>query len=451
MTYSIIQKSQLEGALRLDAEYYQPEYLAVTDKITRGKHTTIKKLSEKVFSGPFGSTLKSESYQSFGVPFIRIGDISDIFIQKKNLVYISENEHRRIYSSRLNPGDIVLSKIGTVGRLSVISRELEEINISENNIGIRLQNQNENLRSFVLFFMLSKYGQLQIIRKASGNIQLKLNVADIESLILPIIQDTQNGLFTDYFRQITNSKNESEKLYQQAEDLLLKKLGLENFQSEQKLFSIVNLSDCQKVNRIDADFYQQKYFDLLSIISKNKSEKLKGIAKRISGNQKITQDREYNYTEISDIDVSSGEVNSNKIIGKELPANAKIKIIGGELIISKVRPTRGAIAIMPENFSENCIVSGAFSVYKIDSPMREYLQIILKSVVGKLQMERPTTGTSYPTITDQDVENLSIPILPKETQQKIANLVRQSHEARKKSKELLEQAKAKVEELIEEG
>ena len=26
-TYSIIKKSQLEGAKRLDAEYYQPEYL----------------------------------------------------------------------------------------------------------------------------------------------------------------------------------------------------------------------------------------------------------------------------------------------------------------------------------------------------------------------------------------------------------------------------------------
>jgi len=58
MTYSIIKKSQLEGALRLDAEYYQPEYLDAANKITGIKYTTIKKLAEKVFSGPFGSTLK---------------------------------------------------------------------------------------------------------------------------------------------------------------------------------------------------------------------------------------------------------------------------------------------------------------------------------------------------------------------------------------------------------
>lgn len=61
-TCSIIQKSQLEGALRLDAEYYQPEYLDIDQKVTRTiNFSSIKQLSDKVFSGPFGSSLKSES------------------------------------------------------------------------------------------------------------------------------------------------------------------------------------------------------------------------------------------------------------------------------------------------------------------------------------------------------------------------------------------------------
>ena len=70
-------------------------------------------------------------------------------------------------------------------------------------------------------------------------------------------------------------------------------------------------------------------------------------------------------------------------------------------------------------------------------------------MIGKLQLEKPTTGTSYPTVTDEYVENIEIPILPEKIQQKIADLVRRSHEARKKAKELLEEAKRKVEELIE--
>ncbi len=72
-------------------------------------------------------------------------------------------------------------------------------------------------------------------------------------------------------------------------------------------------------------------------------------------------------------------------------------------------------------------------------------------MLAKLQFEKFTTGTSYPTITDEDIENILIPILPKSTQQKIADLVRKFHEARKKSKELLEKAKREVEEIIEKG
>ncbi len=72
------------------------------------------------------------------------------------------------------------------------------------------------------------------------------------------------------------------------------------------------------------------------------------------------------------------------------------------------------------------------------------------SIIGKLQLEKPTTGTSYPTINDEDIENITNPYSPAlSSQQKIADLVRQSHEARKKAKELLEKAKKEVEKLIE--
>ena len=51
----------------------------------------------------------------------------------------------------------------------------------------------------------------------------------------------------------------------------------------------------------------------------------------------------------------------------------------------------------------------------------------------------------------EQIKNLLVPILPRGTQQKIGDLVRKSYEARKKSKELLEEAKRRVEEMIERG
>jgi type I restriction enzyme S subunit len=47
------------------------------------------------------------------------------------------------------------------------------------------------------------------------------------------------------------------------------------------------------------------------------------------------------------------------------------------------------------------------------------------------------------------IKKLQIPILPQSTQRRIADLVLQSHQARKKARELLEKTKREVEELIE--
>lgn len=69
-----------------------------------------------------------------------------------------------------------------------------------------------------------------------------------------------------------------------------------------------------------------------------------------------------------------------------------------------------------------------------------------------MQIERDSAGESIINHwKSEQLKNLLIPILPKSTQQKISDLVKKSHLARQKSKELLDEAKQKVEELIEKG
>jgi len=63
--------------------------------------------------------------------------------------------------------------------------------------------------------------------------------------------------------------------------------------------------------------------------------------------------------------------------------------------------------------------------------------------------EKWQSATAQQYIYPKDIKNFKIPLLPKPTQQKIADLVQKSYQARKKAKELLEEVKRKVEELIE--
>lgn len=446
---SVVKLSELEGLKRIDAEYYQLAFSSYENNIKNIGYDLLKRYSEKVFSGPFGSTLRSESYQESGIPFIRISNIVDIFIPTEDLVYISEKEHKRIFSTHLNPGDIVFSKIGTIGRLSVISEDLGQVNISENNIGIRLRQLPIYERIFILFFLLSQYGQIQIIRRASGNVQPKLNVKDIESVKIPKVGDETKIELAEKYEQIYALYNQSLSLYSRAENLLLEELGLRDFKPKYELSYTVILFEVFKARRVDAEYFQPKYEALLKKIEEFEFTKLHQLAERVAAKVKPNPEETYKYIEISDIAIDIGETNYTDRLGKELPPNARIPINGGELIISKVRPTRGAISIIPKELGGSVICSSAFSVFKAESPLKEYLYIVSRSIIGKSQLERPTTGTSYPTIGDRDIENMQIPLLPPETQKKIASLVQQSHEARRKAKELLEEAKTKVEQMIE--
>jgi type I restriction enzyme S subunit len=58
-------------------------------------------------------------------------------------------------------------------------------------------------------------------------------------------------------------------------------------------------------------------------------------------------------------------------------------------------------------------------------------------------------GTSYPVIKDEDILNLPIPLIDKEIQQQIAELIEKSFALRRESERLLEEAKEMVEKEIE--
>jgi restriction endonuclease S subunit len=446
MIFSIIQKSQLEGAHRLDAEYYQPEYLDARRLVSSSLHVSLGEISAKFRKGIFD--IKADTYTTEGVPFIRISNLKDGLLDDQEIIFISRETNQKEKATVLQDGDLVLSKTAYPAA-SLVS--FDQANISQDIIGISIKNEwrSKVLSAFVVAFLNSKFGMLEMQQWFQGNIQMHLALSDAKTILIPLLPLETQQEIAGLFEESKNRLDIAKSVYSQAENLLLEELGLNNYEVEDDLSYIVNLSEIQSAHRADAEYFQPKYKALESRITNYESRKLGEIAKRKTIRVKVSQEIEYNYVEIGDVNVGSGVVSFTSTLGRELPANAKIKINGGELIVSKVRPTRGAIAIIPDDWNKNFVASGAFSVFDVMPPLREYLQVILRSVVGKLQLKKPTTGTSYPTVTDEDVENLLVPVLPVATQQKIADLVRKSHEARTKAKESFEEAKHKVEKIIE--
>ena len=448
ITYSIIQKSQIETAHRIDAEYFQPIFLDIEKKVFSSKSYTLWGDIEGHFiTGPFGSEFIVDDYTTDShYRYIRGKDVKEFFLHDEDNVYIPESDFVRLKKYSLKERDILVSVVGTLGNVSIVDNSMLPAIFSCKSTAFRTQLINTY---YLLAYLNSKYGHSLLERNMRGAVQTGLNIEDLKSLPIFIPTKKQQDAISSIIINAKKISNESKVLYSQAENLLLDELGFKGYKIKDDLAYTVNLSRIKSTHRADAEYFQPKYENLIESFKKAHQPLRTLVIKRKEKKAKIILEDDYKYIEISDVDIGSGEVSHTIRKGYDLPANAKINIDGGELIVSKVRPTRGAVGIIPKGWNTNFVASGAFSVFEVLPPTREYLQVVLRSFIGKLQLEKPTTGSSYPTVDDADIENLIIPILPKDSQQKIADLIRQSHEARKKAKELLEQAKREVEELIE--
>ncbi|MDA2919913.1 restriction endonuclease subunit S [Desulfobacterota bacterium AH_259_B03_O07] len=446
---SVVNLSEIKKYHRVDAEYFNPENILMENKVLETKAFTLWKLLKgKFISGPFGSEFRVDNYvKDTNFRYVRGKDVKEFFLLDDDNVYIPRKDFERLNKYSLQEGDILISVVGTLGNTAIVDKNVPQAIFSCKSTLYRTKSINT---FYLIAYLNCKFGRTLLQRRVRGAVQTGLNIDDLKLLpvFLPNIK-LQNKV-SDKVKKAKNCYDISKTHYIQAENLLLQELGLKDFKPKYNLSYSTNLSNAFSVHRVDAEYFHPVYDDLIEKLkSKFKIGKLGKMAERQKIKIKPNSEGNYKYIEISDILIDIGEVDYTERPGNELPPNARMPINGGELIISKVRPTRGAVSIVPEELNENVICSSAFSVFTCSSPLKEYLYILTRSIIGKLQMERPTTGTSYPTINDKDVESIIIPILPESTQQKIAPLIQQSHEARKKAKELLDIAKSAVEIAIE--
>ena len=120
----------------------------------------------------------------------------------------------------------------------------------------------------------------------------------------------------------------------------------------------------------------------------------------------------------------------------------------GEVLLTK-DATPGIAYAIKESI-EGIVSSGILRLKLKDKEIEnEYLVLCLNSIIGQMQTDRDGGGSVITHWRPEQIKNVLVPVLSKTTQQKIADLVQKSHEARKKAKELLEEAKQKVEKMIE--
>lgn len=313
-------------------------------------------------------------------------------------------------------------------------------------------NLNEINPYYLNIFLNCNFGQKIFERLATGNVQPWLNLGQIENIKIPIFSNNFQSHIESFVKSSYEKLEDSKNLYKEAENLLLKELDLVDFKTSDENISIKSFKDSfMQTGRLDSEYYQAKYDEIEKIISEQRSFTY---IKNEFNHIKTFFDKSkngYNYIEISDVNVSDGTNVCNYVETQDLPANAKINVKNGDLLVSTVRPYRGAVTII--DTSENdLIVSGAFTVLRKKENSKintQVLQVLLRTNIYKELLLKYNVGTSYPVIKDDDVLNLVIPIIDISIQNKIEEKIKKSFLLKEESKRLLDLAKKAVEIAIE--
>lgn len=449
MQLSVVNRSKLNPESRLDSEYYKPQALAAETRVVSRPHWLSGRLFD-VCSGPFGSTVTTDKYDpTTNLRYIRGKDVHDFFVDDSDPVNIQKLLFDKLTQYHLKPLDILVTVVGmNFGKSALVfSDDCPSIFSCKSSL-IR----NVKINPFYLIAYFScKYGYALIRRGQRGAAQPGINLFDLQNIPVPIASDDFQGAIEKLVLEARKIKKESGKQYTQAEQLLLSELGLQGWKPAYALAYTRNYSHAVRSQRVDAEHFQPKFDEVMRHISAFQPQRLSRLATRTTEAIKFDERQKYRYIEISDVNTSNGEVGYTEREVKDLPPNAKIKVKGGELIVSKVRPTRGAIGVVPGDCRDRGVCSSAFVVLNAPSPAREFLQVYLRSIVGRTLLEQSCKGTSYPTMDDTDVKALPVPSIPTQTQERISEMVNQSGLARREANALLEKAKRAVEMAIEEN
>lgn len=480
---SVVKYSEVQTdneSIRIDSEYFKQIYLQVVHLIKKGNYIQLKD-TDITIKHPAEI---ERNYIENGIWFVRAQNVKSLSLDINNKVFISQEDADKLSKNIIRKTDILMIRTGSCGDC-VVYLEKENAIASSHIFIIR---NTFFSQYFLSIFFSCKYGKLQIERGKYGSLQPEIATSYLKNIYIPMFskefQLEIEAMVKDSHKALENSK----KLYKEAEAILYEALGLDaenplesilSFDEEDKIVHSLRLDGGNskgyivaspnysqkykglnisirtykesylKTGRLDAEYYQVKY-DLIENVIKSYSEGWNIVSSYFEQNKTYSNfdKSQYNYIEISDINISDGTASYNSIEVNNLPANAKILINKNDILVSKVRPYRGAVAIIDFE-AEDIIASGAFVILREKTGFKkEVLKVLLRSVIYKELLLKYNVGISYPVIKDEDILNLPIPLLDLKTQIKIEAKIQQSFELRDKSKELLENAKLKIEKAI---
>ena len=442
---------------RIDSEYFKKQFLHFFKNVPNLR--PLGKLVKDGYRVVYENTKivdKEDAIKNHFPIFLQATDLETPFIKTNSFFYVDNDDWKRYPKGRIQKGEILIEVKGKIDKVAIVPNDFPAKTLVSGSL-FKLKINNEISKHVLLTYLISKFGIAFKDRYKTNLLISFISKPDLYRIPVPSFGQKLSEYIDDMFIKIFKSKEESLSLYGQAERLLLTSVGFDNFNPSQDKINIKSFKESfQSSKRLDAEYYQKKYEQVIDKIISQKHDSLNNIVS-------ISKSIEPGSDQYTDIGLPFYRVSDFNKFGLTEPDKklSNLFVQENKAQIENLKPKKGTII-----FSKDGSVGTAY-LLRNDLPgitssailhlnirnekeiIPEYLTLVLNSKLVQMQAERDAGGSIILHWRKEEIEQVVVPIIDFKKQEKIAQLVEESFRLKVESERLLKIAKKAVEIAIE--
>ena len=432
---------------RIDADYYDPKYIYLNTILSWGAP-----LKEYVLSLVHPAEF-TRQYSNEGRRVIRTQNVRPLCIEyDSNVVFLDESIASGITRNHLKDEDILITRTGAnFGQCSIFYSNSQPSIATSHTLILRTNDGIDP--AYLALFLNTRHGRLLIDRGMYGSSQPEIAPKYLSRIPIPRFPALIETNLAKNVRKAYLLRKEASETYKQAQELLESELGLDKLRFDTPVghttrYGITSLSDIFEAGRNDAQCFAHEaiFYENWLLANANCDRLSTLLLNTAKGRQQVDVKRSStNYCSIK-------HISGREIVGASQanPASGTPSAKKNDLLLAITGATIGKIGIV--NRYDELVFSGDLLRLRSNTGINSmYLLFILDHQIGQIQFNRWINGSTNGHLAPKDVGRILIPRLKSDKEDKIATLVAKALERRLESENLLDQAKSRVEQLIEEA
>ena len=434
--------------LRLEAGAFGREAGRAASSIEGGKYSAVK-FGELAESYMFGRSVKLMRAKS-PYPFFQPSSVTDI--KPKTDGYLYSRKQSEIDELRIHEGQILLSRSGTVGNVTYVSKTLGDKYLSPDMIRIDCRNPEDS--GYIYTYLKSSACQKILHSLAFGAVIQHINPEHLNDIPVPNAPSELRRKIHSLILQSYTLRDESNILLDEAETLLIRSLGLptlESLKREDKVLAFeAEYSALAASGRFEASYHDPLFVEIAKRLQEGAEEVTTIGDERVS--RKILLPGRFKRVYV---DEGYGAIFiGGKQRGELDPADKKYLAfsqhedrireeltIHENMILITCSGTIGNVALVPEHWDGWTMTHDIIRVLPASEDIAGYAYVFLASEWGRELVRRYKYGAVVEHIELEHVASVPFPILrDKAAQYRINALALAANEQRTRAYNLEREA-----------